>query len=37
MSVRTDMAAMSLCIDRIKTRLDHLDRRLDLIPAESRI
>lgn len=30
-SVRTDMAAMSLRIDRIETRLDRIEHRLDLV------
>jgi uncharacterized protein YdcH (DUF465 family) len=30
-SIRTDMAAMSLRIDRIETRLDRIERRLDLV------
>jgi hypothetical protein len=34
-SIRTDMAAMSLRIDRIETRLNRIERRLDLAAAPS--
>ena len=31
-SIRGDMAALFLRIDRIETRLDRIEQRLDLVP-----